>query len=445
VYSVTNIQCQATGQGYVYKEYKQYARPDADILVSFSDFYYSLSTNDKYYLNSICCWPHELVEDKGSTSGFLMIRIPEKFFRPINFSGGPKVVEAKFEHLLLPERLLKRRQLPLTDKARYKLLLSVVRGLNFFHQRGACIGDFSHSNILFSLCDCSVFFLDCDSFRLSGDTVFTQTETGNWGVRERYPEEELATPESDIYKLGLLALRLLMKSGNSAHYQASANTDRLPVHIEAGVKAIIEDSLKDASNRPALAAWSSVLHTAIVSCISEPAAQRAAVASSVKSASASEVFNVFPTSVASRSAAVAPLPSQASQAQPSKREQQRYKPITLPPVQEQYSYPPVQEHSTPQPSAQKKQGGKLGLTSFVLGIAGSACALIGFFLHYSNPLFYFLAIISAFSLPLAFIFGWIGLRGSKRGFSMTGLVLGAVYTVVVLWQVIVRALWSLMN
>jgi serine/threonine protein kinase len=340
IYAVTNVAVRE----YVYKGYKNYVNPDGYVLSTFTDFYYSLSANAQNYLNSICCWPHVLVGDGDNVSGFLMIRIPEKFFCTINFSGGPKVMEAKFEHLLIPENLLERRKIPLTDKARYKLLLSVVRGLNFFHEHGICIGDFSHSNILFSLEDCSVFFIDCDSFSLNGNTVFAQTETGNWGVAERYPEEEAGTKESDIYKLGLLALRLLMKSDNSAHYQASTNIDRLPANIDAGVKAIIEDSLKDAPNRPTLAKWSAVLDIAIMNCASDPLAEIAETVSSEGSANRftfspdavsptkntpiSEIHSVFPTSTASRNRYNNPPPPQLrrhdnSNANPSTQSQKK--------------------------------------------------------------------------------------------------------------------------
>jgi serine/threonine protein kinase len=377
----------ASEQSYVYKEYKEYAKPDAHTLAAFTDFYYDLGTNDRDYLDSICCWPHQLVEDEDSTSGFLMIQIPEKFYCSINFSSGPKLVEAKFEHLLLPDRLLSRRHIPLSDKERYKLLLSVVRGLNFFHMHGISMGDFSHSNLLFSLDDCSVFFLDCDSFSLDGATVFPQTETGNWGVRERYPEEELGTEKSDIYKLGLLALRLLMKSDNPSHYQASTNTERLPAQVDAGVKGVIENSLKDAPNRPPLAAWSAALRTAIVRCVSATAPKRPATASSAERASkatstestsreekhkarprqsslpvtstgstpASGVFNVFPVSATSQSA-----PASAPSSSPPQQSQSPYKRklSANPPVQ-QTPYP----HEEPE---EKKDGDGLGPVAVML-------------------------------------------------------------------------------
>jgi serine/threonine protein kinase len=343
VYSVTNPHCiSGAGQEYVYKEYKSYANPNADSLATFTDFYHGLGTGDKSYLDSICCWPHELVKDKndGGVSGFLMVQIPLRFYCPISFSTGTKVVEAKFEHLLMPDRLLARRQIPLTNKARYKLLLSVVRGLNFFHEHDICVGDFSHSNILFSLGDCSVFFLDCDSFSLDSKMVFPQTETGNWSVTERYPEEALGTPAADVYKLGLLALRLLMKSDSAAHYQASANTSRLPAQVDAGVRTVIEDSLKDAANRPPLAAWSSALRTAIVHCESKPVAERAAADSSTRDTAAggtpaSGVFNVFPVSAASQTTpASAPSSSPPQQSQ----SQQKHKSNTNPPAK-QAPYP----------------------------------------------------------------------------------------------------------
>ena len=269
VFSVSNVSGLPSNGSYVYKEYKSYARPNATKLSSFVDFYYNLTPSAKEYLDTICSWPHEVVQDKGTVSGFLMPRIPRKFNCNINFSGGTKNVEAKFEHLLIPDSLLKRRHIPLTSKKRYKLLRAIVKELDFFHEHKICIGDFSHSNILFSLNDCKVFFLDCDSFSIKGSTVFPQTETGNWGVAEQYPDEELGTNKSDIYKLGLLALRLLMNSDNPTFYQATKNTSYLPSNVDMGVRDIIENSLKDEGSRPSLAEWSLVLSKAIKNCAAE--------------------------------------------------------------------------------------------------------------------------------------------------------------------------------
>jgi serine/threonine protein kinase len=305
-------------------------------------------------------------------------------------------------------------------------LFSVVRGLNFFHEHGVCIGDFSHSNILFSLKNCSVFFLDCDSFRLKGDTVFPQTETGNWGVAERYPDEAKATASSDVYKLGLLALRLLMKSDNPAHYQASTNTDRLPAYVDARVRAAIEDSLKEARNRPTLAKWSAVLHTAITKCVNESASQRAATTSSAKNTPASQAFNVFPTNTASRSeAASAPPPK------PKVKVQYKEKPS---------ANQPAQQPQSPNTQPQKKQnGGRLALASFVLSIGGWVFDLILLILNRAFSIsfsIYFIDLISIIPLfiwgpfLLSFIFGLIGVRKSpRRGFAIAGLALSILPTV----------------
>jgi serine/threonine protein kinase len=431
VYSVADTHYRsADEQEYVYKEYKEYAKPDVDTLEAFTDFYHNLSANDKNYLDSICCWPHELIEDEDNLSGFLMVKIPEKFFCTINFSSGPKTVEAKFEHLLLPNRLLERRRIPLTDKTRYKLLFSAVRGLNFFHGLGICVGDFSHSNLLFSLDECSVFFLDCDSFRLNGGTVFPQTETGNWGVAERYPDEVMGTANSDIYKLGLLALRLLMESDDPAHYQASTNTDRLPTHIDADIKTVIEDSLKEAQNRPTLAEWSAALHTAIANCVSEPAPRRAVTASSAGDAPASEVFKVFPTSTASPPQKVqVQYGAPATPSSPPKAKVQYgesgWKPVEV--TRSQYQYKqnpntnqPAQQSPKQNAQPQKKQGGgALAVTSFVLSCHGWFLFIWLTNATMSEGLLIIRIIIIFFLL--AFIFSLIGLKGSKWGFALVGL------------------------
>ena len=266
VFDVGNVNGLPYATGYVYKEYKEYAQPDTTKLSACVDFRYDLTPNAREHLDTICCWPQELVEDRGNISGFIMSKIPSKFYWEINFSSGLKRVEAKFEQLLISGTLLNRRHIPLTQKRRYKLLRSMVRELDFLHEHKIYIGDFSHSNILFSLSDCSVFFLDCDSFSFNGQSAFPQTETGNWGVKELYPDEETGTEKSDIYKIGLLALRLLINSNKPTTYQTTKNIDQLPADIDAGIRNVIESSLKEAASRPTLAAWSFALSSAIKSC-----------------------------------------------------------------------------------------------------------------------------------------------------------------------------------
>ncbi|MFZ3290703.1 MAG: hypothetical protein WA622_11770 [Mycobacterium sp.] len=115
---------------------------------------------------------------------------------------------AEFQHLLNNESVLSARGIMIDDVQPYRLLREVASGLAFLHSHGVCVGDISPNNLLFSLTPReSIYFIDCDSRCINGVSALTQVETPGWEVPAG---EAQATIYSDSYKLGLLALRLLV-------------------------------------------------------------------------------------------------------------------------------------------------------------------------------------------------------------------------------------------
>ena len=91
-----------------------------------------------------------------------------------------------------------------------------VRGSNtqFTTTMGIAVGDVSPKNLLFTLAprpEC--FLIDSDAMRLRGASVLPQAETPDWQVP---PGEERGTAASDVYKLGLLAVRLFARDQTTA-------------------------------------------------------------------------------------------------------------------------------------------------------------------------------------------------------------------------------------
>lgn len=243
----------------VYKEYKPQTRADIDFtaLAAMPALVEeSLTYAEAERLISVAAWPCALVEDAGNTTGFVMPAIPGGFFIPLKTVKGVSDAAAEFQHLLNHSSVLAARGIDLNDAQRYALLREVASGLAFFHKHGVCIGDISPKNLLFALKPHeSVYFIDCDAWRINGVSALPQMETPDWTVPAG---EELATVYSDSYKLGLLALRLV------AGDHDTKNLQHIPSTTPGLLRQIITDTLSKApQQRPLPEAWNYVLGHAI--------------------------------------------------------------------------------------------------------------------------------------------------------------------------------------
>jgi eukaryotic-like serine/threonine-protein kinase len=111
----------------------------------------SLSYNQAERMISIAAWPCALVENGGTSTGFVMPAIPDEFFTPLKTVKGVSNTTAEFQHLLNHSSVLAARGIDIDDAQRYSLLREVASGLAFLHKHGVCVGDISPKNLLFSL------------------------------------------------------------------------------------------------------------------------------------------------------------------------------------------------------------------------------------------------------------------------------------------------------
>lgn len=266
VYRVPGIRIQ--GRPAVYKKYKPGAIPTLDLaaLAAMPEFLTSMSGNDGTTLLNIAAWPCQIVQDKGNISGFVMPEIPDRFFTDFWTSKpAPSKVMAGFQHLLNPDAVLAKRfkSAAITERQRYELLLATVISLGFLHEHRICVGDMSPKNLLFSLTgQPAVYFIDCDAMRVKGVSATIQMDTPDWFVPSG---EEKATPHSDRYKLGLLALRLLVGD------QQIKDPTQLPPEVPSTVRQLITDTLQSTPDRrPPLTAWKLILKQAATSASTKP-------------------------------------------------------------------------------------------------------------------------------------------------------------------------------
>ncbi|CAM3726787.1 Protein kinase domain-containing protein [Tsukamurella ocularis] len=249
----------SVAQAMVYKEYKPavIAQLDEGALADMPAFLSRLHSVHAKELIGMAAWNCAVVEDQGKIVGFVMPRIPSEFFWPMDTARGTSLRLAEVQHLLNAPSVLHQRGHVVTAEQRYALLRSVAYNLGFFHDIGVTVGDLSPKNLLFSLQPSGVrtYFIDTDAMVVHGKTALPQLETPTWEVPRG---EELGTVASDSYKLGLLALRLLVGD------QDVRDPTRLPTHVPPLVRQVIADAITASPyRRPPPAAWERPLSQAI--------------------------------------------------------------------------------------------------------------------------------------------------------------------------------------
>ena len=275
VFTAPNLKMRQYPSSLVYKEYKSkvLGSLDVSVLEAMPEYLESLPMSEGMKIFSACAWPCRLVEGGGGAiAGFVMPKIPDQFFLDMKKVSGTSRELGEFQHLLNGDRFLAMRGIPLSDRHRYELLADAARALEVFHQHDIAVGDLSPKNMLFGLQPHSrVYFIDCDAMRFRGESVAKQLETPDWEIPSG---EELATPHSDMYKFGLMVLRLLVSD------QSTRDAKRLPRSVPSEVKKLITGTLgaADPADRPSPPDWQNALDAAAQTASTSPPAKPAAAA-----------------------------------------------------------------------------------------------------------------------------------------------------------------------
>ncbi|MGW0036372.1 hypothetical protein [Gordonia sp. NPDC003376] len=257
VYRASKVKTSFTSN-MVYKEYKPgvVGGLNRSALAAMPDFLERLGHSEASRLVEFAAWPCALVTHAGSVTGFVMPAIPAKFFMTINLVSGPKRVAAEIQHIMNPRQVDANRGLKITDRQRIEVLKEVAAALAKLHARSVAVGDISPKNLLFSLStSVSVYFIDTDAMRVASRSVATQLETPEWEVPSG---EELATAQSDMYKFGLMVLRVLVGD------QGTRNPDQLPAKTPSAIKTAVRASISGSkAGRPSAAQWHQILDTVL--------------------------------------------------------------------------------------------------------------------------------------------------------------------------------------
>jgi serine/threonine protein kinase len=233
----------------VYKQYSERVANNVDVtaLKKFVQFLRELDDKTADELTSRAAWPVNVVRKDGVVNGFVMPRAPADYSVEMQWTNNKRsAVLGQVQFLLNNEKYLQQRDLEVSDHFRLQFLRDTAHTLMMFHRLGITVGDLSPNNLLFTKTDPPrCFFIDCDAMRLGGDTILEQVETAEWRVAE-LGDEELATPQSDSYKLGLLTIRLF------AGDQHSRDPDAVPRRLRRLVIRCLDE---DPTKRPTVREW----------------------------------------------------------------------------------------------------------------------------------------------------------------------------------------------
>ena len=272
VYAVPRLRTRFT-KSLVYKEYHDGSGGKPDLLSTINvaalkampEFLESLPFGQGAELIELAAWPCRIVEDNGRVRGFVMPSIPDEFFIDLSTAKGSSRVMAEFQHILNDPQItaMRLKGRIITEREKYELLSKAASALGFLHNHNVCVGDISPKNLLFSLSGPpAVYFVDCDAMRVNGVSLTHQLETPGWEVPAG---EEKATPYSDRFKFGLLALRLLVGD------QDVRDPSQLPSSVPAEVRQLINQTLKQApASRPDFSTWESALQRAAKQAPAQP-------------------------------------------------------------------------------------------------------------------------------------------------------------------------------
>lgn len=261
-YDVTGAK--VAGLPAVYKEYHASTLAQLDLAVidgMIADAYELSQGEGGKGLSSmlaLCAWPLETVTNRGRAVGILMPRIPNRFFVDFRGKRGVKRIEAKFELLLNDDAYIARTVGTITRQDKHQLLAALARGMKSLHRIGVCVGDLSPINLLWTLDPVpDVYFIDCDSMCWKGKSAIAPVETPGWDVCSANPGEVLGTPEADVYKFGLMVLRMLCGEQNTRAPEA------LPRGTAREVRELVRRSLDPSpSKRPTMSEWCAALDLA---------------------------------------------------------------------------------------------------------------------------------------------------------------------------------------
>jgi len=218
----------------------------------------SCSEPERAYIESRTVWPRTVVTDHGRARGYLMRRIPDRFFRQHGLKKRPMNILCAWDYLSMRNSYISNPRLcseipqpsavQITD-----LIVDLANTVSLLHRHGVVIGDISGRNLAWTdQPTWHVLLIDCDSFRVRGSgSVNYPKQTPDW--EDPAVQNSRTNQQSDIYKLGIAAYRAVW----AATVQQPPNdlaSRPPPQGVPAALPSLVARST-GARGRPSAAEW----------------------------------------------------------------------------------------------------------------------------------------------------------------------------------------------
>jgi hypothetical protein len=251
--------------------------------VAFRD---SLSDADQAELDEYTTWPVAIVKDQGLAVGILMPLIPPEFFIAANPRGGqPSAIVCELAFLTASDAFASARGLDLSAAndplVRLALAAQLVYAVARLHQNGIVYGDLSLRNAAVAINPPRVKLLDCDATALIIDTGRHQLHSPFFLPPENGPggSHKLQDDKTDVYKLGLCVLRMLVRGKGTTQLKDPAYLQG--ILDQEGVDIISRALSNDRSQRPTAAAQFKSLMETVINRAQPPVMLSAGISRSV--------------------------------------------------------------------------------------------------------------------------------------------------------------------
>lgn len=287
VYAVNGYRLPETAGELVFKRYSRQAlasyggalRFTLDSLISTRT---KMTVDERKQLDARTIWPLEVVTEGTEVVGFLMRKLPERFFFDLpKFRGGTDRKPREVQHYFTSEAETRIKGLPDMDLASRAYLLSrFVHQLEFLHDKQIIVGDIQGSNVVVDVvandpAKTSLCIYDLDSCRMVGERpaipqanayAWEAPETLNFkkmskqyqrGSREytKFSNQASAlTKQTDVYKTCLFALRLFaMTAGVSVSRDPAIANTTLRSAFGRGSSVFLQGLSEQPKDRPTAA------------------------------------------------------------------------------------------------------------------------------------------------------------------------------------------------
>ncbi len=253
VYAVPELQLPDTTGPLVYKEYKkdQVSPNGLRAIVAVRS---RLIPRRRDQLDTVAAWPARVVRDGTRMCGVVLPLIPDSFFQErVLPSGKPSRDPREIQNLFIDPSRAVQLGMPLMSLAdRFAVCRDLAFALALLHDHDVVFGDVNAKNVLFrKYPDPAVMLVDCDAVRIRGSApVVRQLSAPDWDP----PEGHVLTQATDMYKFGLVVLRVLIPGGQAS---TARDPDRLagPL-LDAEGRQLLRAALSpDPRARPHASTW----------------------------------------------------------------------------------------------------------------------------------------------------------------------------------------------